>query len=64
MRSLGGDPAVLLRACGLALDDLKDLDRYLPYRCVARAIEEAPRALGVPDRQARYEFFGPASALE
>lgn len=49
VRSLGGDPAVLLRACGLALDDLADLDRYLPYRCVARAIEDAPRALAVPD---------------
>jgi len=27
-------------------------------------VKTALRTLGVPDQQARYEFFGPASALE
>ncbi|MDO5623070.1 MAG: AraC family transcriptional regulator ligand-binding domain-containing protein [Pseudomonadota bacterium] len=49
VRSLGGDPAALLRACRLAPHDLTDLDRYLPYRCVALAIEGAPKALAAPD---------------
>jgi nitric oxide dioxygenase len=27
-------------------------------------VQRSLRTLGVPDRQVRYEFFGPASALE
>lgn len=49
VRSLGGDPAAILRVCGLAPHDLADLDRYLPYRRVALAIESAPKVLGAPD---------------
>lgn len=49
VRTHGGDPAGILRTCGLALDDLGDADRYLPSQGVARAIEEAARVLGVRD---------------
>ncbi len=49
VRTHGGDPAALLRACGLAPADLADPERYLPGPAVALAIEEAARALGVRD---------------
>ena len=29
-----------------------------------KAVKKHLKALGVPDSQSRYEFFGPASALE
>lgn len=49
VHSLGGDADALLQACGLSPNDLSDLDRYLPYRCVALAIEDACRVLDTPD---------------
>lgn len=49
VRSLGGDPAELLAACGLSPSSLRDLDCYVPYRSVAEAIEGAPKALAAPD---------------
>lgn len=49
VRRCGGDPAAILRTCGLALADLADPERYLPNPAVAMAVEEAARALGVPD---------------
>lgn len=43
----------------------RDLDAYfLGPRPFMAAIRRQLRALGVPDAQARYEFFGPAAALE
>lgn len=49
VRRCGGDPAAILRTCGLALADLADPERYLPNPAVAMAVEEAARALEVPD---------------
>lgn len=49
VRSLGGDPAALLTACGLSLSQLSDLDVYLPYHAVAQAIEDAAKQLAAPD---------------
>lgn len=45
----GGDPAAVLRSCGLVLSDLVDPERYLPNHAVALAIEEAARTLGARD---------------
>ncbi len=43
----------------------RDLDAYfLGPKPFMAAIRRQLRALGVPEHQARYEFFGPASALE
>ena len=43
----------------------RDVDAYfLGPKPFMQQVKSALRALGVPDRQARYEFFGPASALE
>ncbi len=43
----------------------RDLDAYfLGPKPFMAAIRRQLRALGVPEQQARYEFFGPASALE
>ncbi len=49
VHALGGDAVAQLQACGLAPHELSDLDRYLPYRRVAQAIEDAPQALAAPD---------------
>ncbi|RWA52284.1 DNA-binding protein [Cupriavidus sp. UYMSc13B] len=49
VRSQGGDPGPVLRACGLDSGDLADPDRYVPYSGAAMAIEEAARVLGVRD---------------
>ncbi|MDM0108592.1 AraC family transcriptional regulator ligand-binding domain-containing protein [Variovorax sp. J22R24] len=49
VRSLGGSPSVILRRVGLGIDDLADPDRYLPYRNVLLAIEEAATELKSPD---------------
>lgn len=37
---------------------------FLGPKPFMQQVKRALRALGVPDQQARYEFFGPASALE
>lgn len=49
VRELGAEPAALLRSCGIEPGDLEDPDRYVPYRGVAMAIEQAARTLGVRD---------------
>ena len=49
VRAHGGDPAAILRACGLVPHDLADPERYLPSHAVALVIEEAARVLGVHD---------------
>ena len=49
VRAHGGDPAAILRACGLVPHDLPDPERYLPSHAVALVIEEAARVLGVHD---------------
>jgi AraC-like DNA-binding protein len=49
VRSLGGSPSLILRRAGLRVDDLADPDRYLPYRNVLLAIEEAATELKSPD---------------
>lgn len=48
-----------------AADGVRDVDAYfLGPKPFMQQVQSSLRALGVPDRQARYEFFGPASALE
>ncbi|MDM0105709.1 NO-inducible flavohemoprotein [Variovorax sp. J22R24] len=43
----------------------RDVDAYfLGPKPFMQQVKTALRTLGVPDRQVRYEFFGPASALE
>jgi AraC-like DNA-binding protein len=49
VRAHDGDPAAILRVCGLVPDDLTDPERYLPSHAVAQAIEEAARVLVVND---------------
>jgi nitric oxide dioxygenase len=56
--------------------DLQTLSRWLPAgtadvdayllgpKPFMKQVKTALRTLGVPDAQVRYEFFGPASALE
>jgi nitric oxide dioxygenase len=47
------------------LPEDRDLDAYfLGPKGFMAAIKRQLKAAGVPDKQARYEFFGPASALE
>lgn len=47
------------------LPEDRDLDAYfLGPKGFMAAVKRQLRAAGVPDKQARYEFFGPASALE
>lgn len=47
------------------LPEQRDLDAYfLGPKGFMAAIKRHLKALGVPDGQSRYEFFGPASALE
>ncbi|MBS0341032.1 MAG: AraC family transcriptional regulator [Proteobacteria bacterium] len=49
VRELGGDPADILRSCGLKLGELANPDNYLPNAKVAMSIEEAARVLDVCD---------------
>ncbi|MCC8961357.1 AraC family transcriptional regulator [Bradyrhizobium sp. Pear76] len=49
VRDLGGDAATILRSCALDIEDLDDPERYIPYRNVALAVEEAARLLQVRD---------------
>jgi nitric oxide dioxygenase len=47
------------------LPEQRDLDAYfLGPKGFMAAIKRHLKALGVPEKQSRYEFFGPASALE
>ncbi|WP_103308309.1 MULTISPECIES: NO-inducible flavohemoprotein [unclassified Pseudomonas] len=47
------------------LPEQRDLDAYfLGPKGFMGAVKRHLKALGVPDRQSRYEFFGPAAALE
>lgn len=47
------------------LPEDRDLDAYfLGPKGFMAAVKRQLKAAGVPDKQARYEFFGPASALE
>lgn len=46
---LGGDPVHILARAGIDTSQLDDPDRYLPYRNVLLAIEEAAHSLGVSD---------------
>ena len=49
VRAQGGDPAAILRACGLVPEDLADPERDLPSHAVALVREEAACVLGVHD---------------
>ena len=50
---------------GQWLPATRDVDAYfLGPKPFMQQVKTALRTLGVPERQARYEFFGPASALE
>ncbi|WP_095011516.1 AraC family transcriptional regulator [Tsuneonella mangrovi] len=49
VRDLGGDPGHILRSVGLNDAMLAEPDRYIPYRNVVLAFEEAARVLGIPD---------------
>lgn len=49
VRAHGGDPAAILRTCGLSLVDLADPERYVSDQAASLAAEEAARALGVRD---------------
>ena len=65
--SLPADAVGLLSQDQLAqwLPVERDLDAYfLGPKGFMAAIKRHLKALGVPDKQARYEFFGPAAALE
>nr|GFD36255.1 hypothetical protein [Tanacetum cinerariifolium] len=43
----------------------RDVDAYfLGPKGFMAAMKRQLKAAGVPEKQARYEFFGPASALE
>jgi nitric oxide dioxygenase len=47
------------------LPENRDLDAYfLGPKGFMAAVRRHLKAAGVPEAQARYEFFGPASALE
>jgi nitric oxide dioxygenase len=47
------------------LPETRDVDAYfLGPVAFMKAVKKHLKALGVPDSQSRYEFFGPASALE
>lgn len=47
------------------LPEDRDVDAYfLAPKPFMAAVKRQLKALGVPERQTRYEFFGPASALE
>ncbi|ABM36619.1 NO-inducible flavohemoprotein [Polaromonas naphthalenivorans] len=57
----------LLSSARLAewLPDSRDVDAYfLGPKPFMRRVKQQLRELGVPESQTRYEFFGPASALE
>jgi len=47
------------------LPETRDVDVYFlgPVRFM-KAVKKHLKAMGVPETQSRYEFFGPASALE
>lgn len=43
----------------------RDLDAYfLGPKAFMNAVKRHLKALGVPEAQSRYEFFGPAAALD
>src|SRR5262249_54509653 len=46
---LGGDPAELLRAAGIRLQDVGDHEVFLPYRSLIVAVETAATATATPD---------------
>jgi nitric oxide dioxygenase len=47
------------------LPEQRDLDAYfLGPKGFMSVVKRHLKALGVPEKQSRYEFFGPASALE
>ncbi len=65
--SPAGDGIGLLNQARLEqwLPEDRDLDAYfLGPKGFMAAVKRQLKAAGVPERQARYEFFGPASALE
>ncbi|MEJ8852391.1 NO-inducible flavohemoprotein [Variovorax rhizosphaerae] len=48
-----------------ALGDVRDIDAYfLGPKPFMQQVRRSLLALGVPEKQVRYEFFGPASALD
>lgn len=49
VRDLGGDPGSILTRAGLSDAMFADPDRYIPYRNVLLAFEEAARSLAAPD---------------
>ena len=47
------------------LPKTRDVDAYfLGPMAFMKAVKKHLKTLGVPEAQSRYEFFGPASALE
>ena len=59
------DAKILAQWVPEAVDGVLDIDAYfLGPKPFMRQIRRSLRTLGVPDRQARYEFFGPASSLD
>lgn len=66
VRSLGADPATLLRAAGMPPEDLEVLPTRIGYRAWARLLELAAETLECPDfglrlamRQGGVKVFGP-----
>ncbi|SAK90927.1 globin [Caballeronia fortuita] len=50
---------------GAWLPENRDVDAYfLGPKAFMKAVKKHLKALGVPEKQSRYEFFGPASALD
>jgi nitric oxide dioxygenase len=50
---------------GKWLGEERDVDAYfLGPKGFMSAVKRHLKALGVPEQQSRYEFFGPAAALE
>src|SRR5262245_16705324 len=45
----GGDPAELLRAAGIRLEDVGEYEVFVPYRSVIVAVETAAAATSTPD---------------
>lgn len=59
------DAASLAQWLPAAAEGVRDIDAYfLGPKPFMQQVQRSLRTLGVPDRQVRYEFFGPASALE
>ena len=65
VQELGGDPADLLRAVGIRLDDVGNSEIFIPFRAAVTAIESAAVTTATPDfgrrlaRRQGIEILGP-----